>query len=142
MIKFPKPHAYEYVSEFQHWFVAIENEWVDILIPSKDADDFPQQQYEFLQYAEAVISDLIGFGHRYIQKFTNFDLQDGGLNAIRYNEFNGIPYIELQYNFEQDPEFLWSVGFEKNPLLGYSLDVQSSALDYGFTAIILHREPN
>ena len=95
-----------------------------------------------MQYAEAVISDLIGFGHRYIQKFTNFDLQDGGLNAIRYNEFNGIPYIELQYNFEQDPEFLWSVGFEKNPLLGYSLDVQSSALDYGFTAIILHREPN
>lgn len=141
MMKFPEPDDFEYVSEFQHWFAAIENEWIDLLISSSQEDVFPEQKFNFLKFAEPVISNLIAFGYQYILQFSKLDLQNGELNSIRYNQFNGIAYIELQYAFETDPYYLWSVGFEKNPLVGYILDVKSDQLDYGFSAIILHREP-
>ena len=57
------------------------------------------------------------------------------------NTFNDISYIELQYVFDQDPYHVWSAGFEKNPLQGYSIDITTEELDYGFSAIILHHEP-
>ncbi len=140
-MKFPEVHDFEYVSEFQHWFASIENEWTDVLIPSADADHFPEQHLHFLKYAEAVLSELVIFGAVYIQKFSALNLGEGSLNAIRYNTFNDISYIELQYVFDQDPYFVWSAGFEKNPLQGYLLNVKSPELDYGYSAIILHREP-
>lgn len=139
-MKFPEIHDFQYVSEFQHWFASIENEWTDVLVPSKEAGNFPAQHLLFLKYAEPVLPELIIFGSVYIQKLASANLGEAGLNAIRYNEFNSIPYIEFQYIFDQDPYYVWSVGFEKNPLQGFLIDV-TSALDCGFSAIILHREP-
>lgn len=140
-MKFPEVCDFEYVSEFQHWFASIENEWTDVLIPSVDAEQFPKQHLQFLKYAEPVLSELIIFGAVYVQKFSALNLGEGCLNAIRYNTFNNISYIELQYVFDQDPYHVWSAGFEKNPSQGYLIDVTTEALDYGFNAIILHREP-
>lgn len=140
-MKLPEAHDFDYVSEFQHWFASIENEWTDVLIPSSDAEHFPEQHLQFLRYAEPVLSELIIFGSVYIQKFSALNLGESSLNAIRYNTFNDISYIELQYVFDADPYHVWSAGFEKNALQGYLLDVKSAELDYGYSAIILHREP-
>lgn len=140
-MKFPEVYDFEYVSEFQHWFASIENEWTDVLIPSVDAEQFPKQHLQFLKYAEPVLPELIIFGAVYVQKLSVLNLGESSLNAIRYNTFNDISYIELQYVFDQDTYHVWSAGFEKNPLQGYLIDVTTEALDYGFSAIILHREP-
>ena len=140
-MKFPEAHDFAYDSDFQHWFACIENEWIDILIPSHDSTELPEQKIQFIKFAEPVISELTEFGFKYIEYFSKVDLKNGGLNSIRYNELNGIAYIELQYVFENDQYYLWSVGFEKNPLHGFLLDVKSQQLDYGYSAIILHREP-
>lgn len=140
-MKFPEAHDFEYVSEFQHWFASIENEWTDVLISSVDAEHFPEQHLQFLKHAEPVLPELIIFGAVYVQKLSVLNLGEGSLNAIRYNTFNNISYIELQYVFDQDPYHVWSAGFEKNPSQGYLIDVTTEALDYGFSAIILHREP-
>ena len=140
-MKFPEIHDFEYVSEFEHWFASIENEWTDVLIPSKEEGHFPAHNLQFLKYAEPVLPELIIFGSVYIQKLSALNLGESSLNAIRYNEFNAIPYLEFQYIFDQDPYYVWSVGFEKNPLQGFLIDVTLADLDYGFSAIILHREP-
>ncbi len=141
MIKFPKLQDFQYVSEFQHWFASIENQWVDVLIPNEYAEIFPEQQFDFLKLAEPLVTDLVQFGEQYIQQFSALDLSNGELNSIRYHAFNHISCIELCYIFEQDPNFLWSVAFEQNPQKGGRLDVGCSSLDYGYNAIILHREP-
>lgn len=141
MIKFPKLQEFQYVSEFQHWFASIENQWIDVLIPNEYAEILPEQQFEFLKFAEPVIAELVEFGQQYIQNLSALDLRHGELNSIRYHQFNHIACIELCYVFEQDPTYLWSVGFEQNPQNGYLLDVSSPCLDYGYSAVILHREP-
>ncbi|AXQ22889.1 hypothetical protein BEN71_12760 [Acinetobacter wuhouensis] len=140
-MKFPEVYDFKYVSEFQHWFASIENEWTDVLISSVDAEHFPEQHLQFLKHAEPVLPELIIFGAVYVQKLSVLNLGEGSLNAIRYNTFNNISYIELQYVFDQDPYHVWSAGFEKIPLQGYLIDVTTEELDYGFSAIILHREP-
>ncbi len=140
-MKLPEEHDFEYVSEFQHWFASIENEWTDVLIPSADVEHFPIQHLQFLKHAEPVLPELVIFGAVYIQKFSALNLGEGSLHTIRYNTFNDISYIELQYVFDQDPYHVWSAGFEKNTLQGYLIDVAITELDYGFSAIILHREP-
>ena len=54
-MKFPEVYDFEYVSEFQHWFASIENEWTDVLIPSVDAEQFPKQHLQFLKYADDIL---------------------------------------------------------------------------------------